>query len=170
MHFLAGNGRNLEKEFTDRAIEIYDLCDESTALHLKIEAWHQNNKLSNTSPGYPRSEDVKSILFPRQHLLKSLDPFFTRTVQEVRAELQPMRTAYNELVLLGRHRPGIHVNDALDVYEKFHHVSRMTCWGDIPWPCSEVPRRFLGRARRFLGGSAIADGPLEPYLSKTINC
>ena len=103
---LAGNGKNLEKEFTDRAIEIYDLCDESTALHLKIEAWHQNNKLSKTSPGYPRSEDVKSILIPRQHLLKTLDPVFTRTVQEALNELRPMRTAYNvscynDLVLHG---------------------------------------------------------------------
>jgi hypothetical protein len=52
-------------------------------LDLKIEAWHQNNKANGVGQGYPDIKDVKSLLMPRQHLLKNLDPLCIHCTKSV---------------------------------------------------------------------------------------
>jgi hypothetical protein len=78
------------------------MCEDSSALHLKITAWHQNNMLSGVGPGFPKMEDGKSILMPRKHLLKTIDPLGTKLVREVLAVLSPIKSEYN--AILDKHR------------------------------------------------------------------
>ena len=78
------------------------MCEDSSALHLKITAWHQNNMLSGVGPGFPKMEDGKSILMPRKHLLKTIDPLGTKSVREVLAVLSPIKSEYN--AILDKHR------------------------------------------------------------------
>jgi hypothetical protein len=64
-----GTGKNLEStgKFAERVLAISAQCEEGAPLHLKIESWHQNNKADGVEPGYPRMEDIKTVLIPRQH-------------------------------------------------------------------------------------------------------
>jgi hypothetical protein len=108
------------------------MCDEDTPgpLHLRIQAWHESNK----EPGYPLMEDFKSILIPRQHLLKTLE--HRRPADELRAILREMKDKNEDLVIDDKHGDGMDVIEALDVYKTFHHLTRATDWGKVPWPCS----------------------------------
>jgi hypothetical protein len=74
---------------------------------------------SNKEPGYPHLEDFKAILIPLQHLLKTLDPEPMRPVDELRAVLREIKDD-NE------HEDGMNVNEALDMDETFHHLTRAT--------------------------------------------
>jgi hypothetical protein len=49
----------------------------------QIEAWQQNNKANGVGQGYSDIQDVKSLLMPRQHLLKTLDPLCTHCTKSV---------------------------------------------------------------------------------------
>ena len=40
------------------------------------------------------------------------------------------------MVIENKHRPGVDVDKALDVYETFHHLTREDSWGKVPWPCT----------------------------------
>ncbi len=64
---------------------------------------------SNKEPGYPRMEDFKAILIPRQHLLKTLDPEPMRPVDELRAVLREMKDKYQDLVIYNEHEDGMDV-------------------------------------------------------------
>ncbi len=62
-------------------------------MHIKIEleSWHQNNMTNGIKVGYPHMEDIKSVLMPRQHLLKTL---YSKSVDKVRAELRAVKESY----------------------------------------------------------------------------
>ncbi len=49
--------------------------------------------------GYPHTEDIKSVLMPRQHILKTLDPVYSKPVEEVLAELRVLKESYVDMVL-----------------------------------------------------------------------
>ena len=80
-------------------------------------------------------EKFKTVLFPRQHVLKTLDPDHTRSVAELRQILGPLKDDYMDL-LDNEHDEEMNIEQALDVYETFHHLTRDPTWGKVPWPCS----------------------------------
>jgi hypothetical protein len=67
-----------------------------------------------------------------QHLLKKLDPDGTRTVEEVEAELAPLREQYRTLVinnqpdLLVPLEPGL--KEDMTIYKNFHRLRRAMDW------------------------------------------
>ena len=55
---------------------------------------------------------------------------------ELRALLEPHMHAYRDLVLQDIVDPGTNVKKAMNIYKKFHFLSRMPTWGDVPFSCS----------------------------------
>jgi hypothetical protein len=41
---LSTSGKDTEKKFFERVHQIMALCEDKTPIHLKIQAWHANNK------------------------------------------------------------------------------------------------------------------------------
>ncbi len=62
-------------------------------------------------------EDIKSVLMPRQHLQKTLDPVFSKSVDEVHAELRALKEPYVEIVLNNRYPDDTSVIECLDINE-----------------------------------------------------
>ena len=119
---LTATGREPEKKFFDRMQEIMALCEDKTPLHLKIRAWHTNNKRLGVSPGPPSIENCKELLMPRQHLLKTIDPDGTKSVGEVIARVDPLARQYEQYVINDDYEQVLDLNDSLTVYESFHHL------------------------------------------------
>ncbi len=69
-------------------------------------------------------EDIKSVLMPRQHILKTRDPVYSKSVEEMRAELRALKESYVDMVLNNRYPADMNVTECLDIYETFHHVER----------------------------------------------
>jgi hypothetical protein len=107
-------------------------------MHIKIEAcqWHQDNLTNGIEGGYPHMEDIKSVLIPRQHILKALDLVYSKSVEEVRADLRALKESYVDMVLNNRYTAHMSVTECLNMYETFNHMERKTAWGAVPWPCS----------------------------------
>jgi hypothetical protein len=75
-------------------------------------------------------DKFKPILFPRQHVMKTLDPDHTRPLDEMCTILARMKDDYMEL-LDNVHDPELNIEQVLDIYEKIHLI-RDTPWGKIP--------------------------------------
>ncbi len=126
--------QNLAKAFAERVREIE--ATEGTALHLKIETWHMNNAIEEIDVGFPKLEDLQSLLMPRQHVLKRIDPTISKSVDEVRRELKDLKKQYVEVVIIGKQPKDLGVSDALDLYETFHHLENKKDWVMLPIPLS----------------------------------
>ena len=50
---LIGNGKKLESKFAERVLEISEIGETNAPLHIKIEAWHQDNLTNGIKVGYP---------------------------------------------------------------------------------------------------------------------
>ncbi len=100
------------------------------ALHLKIAAWHYDLKWLGQAPHLDLSE-VKTILVPRQALLKRLDPTGELSVPTVRTHLEPLVRQYERLVIQDRVNDGTDLRDALKIYNYFHQLNRAPEWGEI---------------------------------------
>ncbi len=74
---------------------IYDMCDDLTSLHLEIEAWHK----TNPDPGKLKMDKFKTIIFPHQRILKTLDADYTKPLNEVRTILVRMKDEYMDLTM-----------------------------------------------------------------------
>jgi hypothetical protein len=86
--------------------------------------------------GHPHMEDIKSVLMPLQHLLKTLDlVYYSKLVQEVQAELRALKESYVEMVLDNRYPDDMSVTESLNMYESFNHMERKATWGAVLWPC-----------------------------------
>jgi hypothetical protein len=77
---LTGNGKKLESKFAERVLEISDIGEKNALLHIKIEARHHDNLTNGIKVVYPHMEDIKSVLMTRQHILKTLDPVYSKSV------------------------------------------------------------------------------------------
>jgi hypothetical protein len=108
-----------------------------TPLHLKIKAWHKNQKRSGEPPSSTKVFDFKSVILPRQHLLKKLDPAGEKTVEEVNGALLSLVHEYLAMVVHDEATPDLGVEHALDVYES-HLLDRATTWGKVPVQCTCV--------------------------------
>jgi hypothetical protein len=60
-------------------------------LHLKIEAW-------NPDPGKLTMDSLKTIIIPRQHVLKTLDPDYTKPLDKLRTKLARTKDEYMDLL------------------------------------------------------------------------
>jgi hypothetical protein len=90
-----------------------------TPLHLKIEAWHK----ANPDPGKLTMVYFKTTIIPRQHVLKTLDPGYTKPLDELRTILVRMKDDYMDL-LDNELEPGLNIEQVLDIFETFHHMTR----------------------------------------------
>jgi hypothetical protein len=133
---LTASGRDPEKRFFERMHEIMALCENKTPLHLKIRAWHTNNKRLGVTPGPPRIENCRELLMPRQHLLKTIDPDGNMPVGEVIARLDPLARQYEQCVINNDYEQVLDLHDSLTVYESFHHLQYVASWGPVPYSCS----------------------------------
>ena len=72
----------------------------------------------------------------RQQLLKAIDPDFTKCTEDVLACLRPLAQQYEQYVLNDEYEQVLGLNDALNVYESFHHLTREASWGKVPLACT----------------------------------
>ena len=80
--------------------------------------------------------DFQTVLMPLQWFLTKLDPKGDLPIADLRAMLEPHMLAYKNLVLLDKVSPGTNVKKAMNIYKKFHFLSRMPTWGKVPFSCS----------------------------------
>ena len=132
---MTGKGKKLDTALARYIGLIYDHVDDLPT-HLRIKSWHENyNQIA-----YPRIEDIKSMLVPSQRLLNILDPDGTLDTAELRELLKERRQQYEDIVLdkdtevLDK----MPLEEALDVYESFHHMTRNATWGKVPFTCTCV--------------------------------
>ena len=104
-------------------------------LHLKVLAYHRNREESGQALPL-KLLDLKKVLVPRQWFLAKLDPRGDLSVPDLRALLEPHVLAYRNLVLNNIVDPDMHVKKALSIYKKFHLLSRMPTWGQVPFSCT----------------------------------
>jgi hypothetical protein len=128
---IAGKGRYLDVQLAERIEQIYDMCDDLTPVHLKIEACHK----ANADPGKLTMDKFKTIIIPRQYVLKTLDPDHTKPLDAIRTILVSMKDDCMAL-LDNEHDAGLNIEQVLDIHETFHHMTRDNSWGKVPWPCS----------------------------------
>ena len=79
-------------------------------MHLKIEAWHK----ANPEPGKLTIDKFRTIIIPRQHVLKTLDPDQTKSLDAIRTLLEPMNVDYMAL-LKNENDPGLNIEQVLDI-------------------------------------------------------
>ena len=106
-------------------------------LHLKVLAYHGNRVASGRA--LPLNLlDLKTVLMPRQWFLTKLDPRGDLSVADLRALLEPHvnLNAYRNLVLQDIVEPGMNVKKAINIYKKFHFMTRKPSWGPISFSCS----------------------------------
>ena len=96
---LDTTGKEKDKKFFERVHQIMALCEGTTPIHLKIQAWHRNNKKFGVSQGPPRLENFKELLMLRQNILKAIDPDFTKSTDELLAHLTPLARLNEQYVL-----------------------------------------------------------------------
>ena len=104
-------------------------------LHLKVLAYHGNRVASGRALPL-KLLDLKTVLMPLQWFLTKLDPRGDLSVPDLRALLEPHVLAYRNLVLNNIVDPDMHVKKALSIYKKFHLLSRMPTWGQVPFSCT----------------------------------
>jgi hypothetical protein len=99
--------------------EIMECRQRTLALHLKIAAWHEDILRLGQCPRLALG-DLKTILVPRQALLKRLDPTGELSVPTVHTQLQPLVRQYERLVIQDRVDADTDLRNALKIYNYFH--------------------------------------------------
>ena len=79
---------------------------------------------------------LKSVLIPRQHVLKAIDPEGCKTAEQMRDEIEPMARDFQKTVIRRALPYGMGIAEALRIYSDFHMVTPAPGWGDIPFACS----------------------------------
>ena len=93
-------------------------------LHLKVLAYHSNSVAAGQALPL-KLLNLKTVFMPWQWFLTKLDPKGDLPVAELRAMLEPHMLAYRNLVLQDIVNPGMNVKKAMNIYKKFHFLSRM---------------------------------------------
>jgi hypothetical protein len=82
--FADVNGtQNTARNFLNVMIELEESDDVGTPLHLKLVIYHENSIRDGLDMPLDWS-DTKTVLLPRQHLLKKLDPSGVLNVPQLR--------------------------------------------------------------------------------------
>jgi hypothetical protein len=125
--------------------EVMEYGPHTLPLHLKITSWHDNQMRMGQAQPLVIGE-LKSILVPRQQLLKKLDPTGELSVQTVRAQLEPLLRQYWRLFIQDRVDGGMQMKYALKIYNFFHREQQ---WGEIAVfklvVCNQIPMSLLHR-------------------------
>jgi hypothetical protein len=118
-------------------IEVEESGDIGTPLHLKLVIYHENRIREGLDMQLDWS-DTKTVLLPRQHLLKKLDPAGVLNVPQLREKLRPLVSEYERVVLKDVVPPGMDICQALKIYGYFHLIRYMQEWteNEIPVACS----------------------------------
>ena len=127
--------RNVDIIYRDMMEQVMESGRPRAPLHLKVLAYHHDLAEQGEAPPLELL-DLKTVLMPRQWLLKKLDPAGTLSVPALRMILEPHVHEYADVVLRARGPPGLTVKTALNIYKKFHFMSWQPDWGDIPFSCS----------------------------------
>jgi len=107
----------------------------STPLHLKIAAWHAEREREGTA--MPLELDrLKTIIMPRQALLKELDPTGDLSVPQLRDLLEPLVQEYQDLIVRDRIQQSMDIKSAMKIYKRFYLLSRAATWGMVPVSCT----------------------------------
>ena len=89
-------------------------CDVAP-IHLQIVAWHEDvQQVAGKIP--VKITDIKTILMPRQHVLRRLDPHGDRDANEMCLMFVDLVNQYMDTVKDGRIPPELDVNQVLDIY------------------------------------------------------
>ena len=135
--FVIDGTRNAEQRFRDVTIEMEECGDNDTPLHLKLVIYHENRLREGDDMPLDWS-DCKTVLMPRQHLLKKLDPSGLLNVPQLRSRLKPLVEDFERLVLKDVAPPGLTIKKALEIYGHFNLIRFMPDWteNEIPVSCS----------------------------------
>jgi hypothetical protein len=131
----ASKRANVAIESRDMMEEIMECGQRKLALHLKIAAWHEDIRRMGQCQRLALG-NLKTILVPRQALLKRLDPTGELSVPTLRTQLQPLVRKYERLVIQDRVDADNDLRDALKIYNYFHQLNRAPDWGAIPLSCT----------------------------------
>ena len=136
---LSGRAK-LVQEYFDYIEYVHAQGRHNTPLHLKIRLSHEMRLRDKSLAESLKIENFYTALMPTQQLLKKLDPDGTRTVEQVEADLTPLRAQYQSLVIDNRPDlvvpPEPDVKAAMNIYKNFHLLKRSLAWGDIPVQCT----------------------------------
>ena len=123
--------------FNSTAAEIYEMGDDTTALHLKLGMWHADLKSKGEESLLERLT-IKNVLVPRQSLIFEIDPTNSRPLNEVRNDIWALAGAYRRLQAKGnREHESMTIDEILDLAEKFHQLEwKSADWSWTPWGCS----------------------------------
>ena len=114
------------------------LCgDDDTPLHLKLVLFHEECARKDQPLGM-KIADMKTVLMPKQRVLKCLDPDGTQTVDQLRAKLAPLARLYSRVVLQDILPADVGLEEALGVYRNWHMLTYRADWeeNEIPVACT----------------------------------
>ncbi len=126
---------NIPTHYRDMLEEIMECGNPATHLHLQISAWHDDRKATDDKLPFGL-DNVKTVLIPRQALLKKLDPLGTFSVPGVRCKIAPYVIQYQTLVFQDRPAADMDIERVLQIYKYFPHLTRQPTWGDVPIGCT----------------------------------
>ena len=132
---VVGKGSDLGKAYDDINLDIIGCGSDDLALHLKIEAWHEQITAADKTPAF-RIGLIRTILMPRQPILKRLDPNNTRSVHDVREDLRIFACKYMSVVMNNKKKASHTIDGVMEIYEMFHLLSRAAKWSPVPMNCT----------------------------------
>ncbi len=125
--FVIDGTQNADWNFRDLLIEVEESRDIGTPLCLKLVIYYENSIREGLDMPLDWS-DTKTVLLPRQHPLKKLDPSGVLNVPPLREKLRPRVSEYERVVLKDVVPPGMDICQALKIYDYFHLICYMQEW------------------------------------------
>ena len=116
--------------------EIADSGESNTPLHLKIRRWHDSKEEGDLAYDDLDIIRLKSVLVPRQHVLKAIDPDGSKSAEQLRDEILLLAKDYQNIVIRRAIPDTMEVAEVLRIYADFYLVSPAPGWGEIPLSCS----------------------------------
>jgi hypothetical protein len=115
--------------------------------------------------------DCKTVLIPRQHLLKKLDPSGLLNVPQLCEKLRPLVSDFERLVLKDVAQPGLDISRALEIYLNFNLIRFVSEWteNEIPVSCSIITcLSNCACSCTLLFGDSVAECSGQLFMSQRI--
>jgi hypothetical protein len=123
-----------EERFEELVTAISAAGAPSTALHLRVSAYHDDLKQSGGKVPL-QVADIKSVLMPTTSFLRKLDPTGKLPIARLRALMAPHAAAFRRLVVNNIDN-GEDIKQALKIYDNFYLIQYKPEWGDYPASCT----------------------------------
>ena len=123
-----------EEHFEELVTAISAAGAPSTALHLRVNAYHDDLKRGGGKVPL-QVADIKSVLMPRQAFLRKLDPTGKLPIAQLRAMMTPHAAAFRRLVVDNIDN-GEDIKLALKIYSNFHLIQYKQEWDNYPASCT----------------------------------